>query len=499
VDPTAADDDASDVAVADFTAAENWRGVRENDTLYRRPPAHPPMESAMGGSWFSGGTEMPGSESAGAGQDDADPGTSGSSSRISFGFGDGPISPVRAPSQELPIRGKGTPPAGRKRSAPKAPPAPAARQAAPSESWPQATRRSHAESTLDPAPIGEHAAWSGGDDTGSWAGTDDTGGWSAGDNTNAGAWAAGDNTNAGSWAAADDSGARSAGDNAGSWSGVDDTGFAWPDEGAGARQVAHHEPPVDPARGPRQSRLVTAGIVLLSTVVLVGGGLAGVAYYSGSNGNVSSVLQLGAGKTEDRTVTAPLDNRTKASFELLAGTNAVHVTIGELGDDLYRISTPDDAGIRPNPVIRDDDVKLQVSPDGDGIGGEVDVVLAAKVRWALRFSGYAETQLIDVSGGQVSQIEMVAAMKRAELTLARPSGTVPLKINGSVDQLTVKSPSTSPVRIKVGGGVQSVVAGSRTLKDVAAGSTLTPKGWDTADRYDVTAGARINALTIESA
>ena len=35
------------------------------------------------------------------------------------------------------------------------------------------------------------------------------------------------------------------------------------------------------------------------------------------------------------------------------------------------------------------------------------MVLAAKVRWALRFSGYAETQLIDLSGGQVSQIEMV--------------------------------------------------------------------------------------------
>jgi hypothetical protein len=44
-----------------------------------------------------------------------------------------------------------------------------------------------------------------------------------------------------------------------------------------------------------------------------------------------------------------------------------------------------------------------------------------------------------------------------------------------------------------------VVAGSKTLKDVAAGSTLTPKGWAVTDRYDVTAGARITALTIENA
>jgi len=126
-------------------------------------------------------------------------------------------------------------------------------------------------------------------------------------------------------------------------------------------------------------------------------------------------------------------------------------------------------------------------------------VLAAKVRWQLRFSGYAEKQVIDVSGGQISGIEMVAAMKQAEVTLSRPAGTVPLKINGAVDKLVLKSPADNPVRIKVGGGAQSVVAGTKTLKDVAAGSTLTPKGWNTADRYDVTAGARITALTIENA
>ena len=247
---------------------------------------------------------------------------------------------------------------------------------------------------------------------------------------------------------------------------------------------------------PRQSRIVTMGIVVLSAIVLVLGSIAGVMYFTASD----TSLPLGNGSVAaGRTVSAPLDDRTKASFELLAGANSVRVTIGELGDDLYRISTPDDAGILPDPTIRNDDVKLQVSKDGDGTGGEIEVVLAAKVRWQLRFSGYAEKQVIDVSGGQISGIEMVAAMKQAEVTLSRPSGTVPLKINGAVDKLVLKSPADNPVRIKVGGGAQSVVAGTKTLKDVAAGSTLTPKGWATTDRYDVTAGARITALTIENA
>jgi len=255
-------------------------------------------------------------------------------------------------------------------------------------------------------------------------------------------------------------------------------------------------PPAEP-RPPRQSRGVTIGIVVLGLFVLVLGSVAGVVYFSGDDNGLSRMLQLGAGGAKSRTVSAPLDNRSTASFEMLAGATSVHVTIGELGDDLYRISTPDDAGILPDPSIRDDDVKLQVSKDGNGIGGEVEVVLAAKVRWQLRFSGYAETQVIDVSGGQVSGVEMVAGAKQVQLTLARPTGTVPLKINGAVDNLVLKSPSGNPMRIKLGGGAQTVVAGSRTLKDIAAGSTLTPKGWNTTDRYDVTAGARITALTVE--
>ncbi len=266
--------------------------------------------------------------------------------------------------------------------------------------------------------------------------------------------------------------------------------------------TAERRQPAPPARAatipdpPRQSRAVTVGIVLLSLFVLVAGGVIGVVYFTGSDDKLDSVLQLGAGDSARRVVTAPLDNRDVASFEMLAATNRVTITIGELGDDLYRISTPEDAGIMPSPEIRNDDVKLNVTKDGDGTGGEVNVVLAAKVRWALRFSGYSEEQVIDLSGGQVSGIEMVGGTRTAQITLARPSGTVPIKVNGAVEKLVVKSPTGNPVRVKVGGGAKTVVAGSRTLKDVAPGSTLTPKNWAVPNRYDMGAGAPITTLSV---
>ncbi|MFF5084359.1 hypothetical protein ACFY36_45560 [Actinoplanes sp. NPDC000266] len=397
-------------------------GLGSRDTIYRRPPARPEANEP---SWFNGSMQTEESRSL--------PPAEESPSRASFGFGDGPISPVRHPASPTS-------------------PAPVGREPEPDPiavELPIRRMGDTAERRLNISDIDLPKT-----------GFPDTSSWDAG---------------------------------------LADTGErpALRSQPTGAPRPAPSVTP--PAAPPRQSRGVTVGIVLMSLIVLVAGSIVGVVYFTGSDDDLDSVLQLGAGENGKRTAVAPLDNRTRASFELLAATNKVNVSIGELGDDLYRISTPEDAGILPSPIVRDDDVKLQVTRDGDGTGGEIDVVLAAKVNWQLRFSGYAEEQVINLSGGQISGLEMVGGMRTAQVTLSRPSGTVPIKINGAVEKLALKSPADSPVRVKVGGGAQTVVAGTRTLKDVAAGSTLTPKDWAVPNRYDVGAGAPITTLTVANA
>ncbi|GIF18910.1 hypothetical protein Ate02nite_16400 [Paractinoplanes tereljensis] len=465
------------MAVADPMATGNRRGGREGDTLYRRPPAHPPADSTTGGSWFTDGTDMP-SEA----ETDSGAASSRGSGRASFGFGDGPISPKRS----APTSG---PPASAGASSGGYEPLPSMA----SDDFSGSFEFSPTSSPTAGQPISGPPAYSPPAFSPASAVSQDDLPVRRQDSRRPAPAAVPNWPSSGSGALRGPSGAlRAPSGEIASWG-----------KDTGERRVVRHdrerEPAAEPVPAPRQSRAVTIGMIVLSAIVVLAGAVVGVVYFSGSDEKLDGVLQLGAGDPGKRTVSAPLDNRTKASFELLAGANSVKVTIGELGDDLYRISTPDDAGFLPNPTIRNDDIKLQVSKDGDGTGGEIEVVLAAKVRWALRFSGYAEKQVIDVSGGQISGLEMVAGMRTAQLTLSRPTGTVPVKINGAVDSLILKSPAANPVRIKVGGGAQTVVAGSRTLKDVAAGSTLTPKGWDVANRYDVTAGARITSLTVENA
>lgn len=260
--------------------------------------------------------------------------------------------------------------------------------------------------------------------------------------------------------------------------------------------------PVVPPQRPRQSRAVTFGMAVLGVVALAAIALTGIVYYSGPDSKIPEMLQLGngGGTTSQAAVSAPLDGRTIGSFELLAATDRVRVRIADLGTDLYRISAAEGAGIYPNAELRDDAVRLDLTRDADkATGGEIEVLLAAEVRWTLRFSGYAAERVLDLSEGRVSGIEVVGGTRRAEVTLAKATGTVPMKITGGVEELLLRAPASSPVRVKVGGGASTVTAGARTLRDVPPGSTLTPKDWQNADRYDVDAVAPITLLTVENA
>jgi hypothetical protein len=270
------------------------------------------------------------------------------------------------------------------------------------------------------------------------------------------------------------------------------------DSGAHDHTPPRGMPPVGAAQ-PGRSRAVTVATVLLSMVVLLGGAVAGVVFFSGSDKSLTSVLKLGTGETKGKTATAPLDDRATASFELVAATTKVTLKTADLGNDLYKITAADDSGVVPSPVLSEDRVQLHLTPDGEGASGNVAVTLSSKVRWSLRFIGGADEQIVDLRGGQVSAIDVVGGSRRFELSLPKPAGTVPVRLTGSIEDFSVTSPAGAPVRVKVGSGAKTVAAGDRTLRDVKPGSTLTPKDWQVKDRYDVVAAAWVTLLSVENA
>ncbi|WP_221325975.1 hypothetical protein [Actinoplanes sp. L3-i22] len=281
-------------------------------------------------------------------------------------------------------------------------------------------------------------------------------------------------------------------------------GTTWADTLDVPRSMPGQQPPAPAVRTApprrRHSRMVTAGMTVLGTIAVLVIAVTGVVYYSGPDSRINQMLNLGGGNptADPRLVTAPINGRTRAAFEMLAASDRIRVSVADIGDDLFRISTPDGSPLRPSPELTGDNVRLQLTRDGAGADGEVDVVLAARVRWTLRFSGYAAEREVSLGDGRVDGIELVGGTRRAVLALSKATATVPVKITGGIEELTLRAPAGSPIRVKVGGGATTVNAGTRTLKDVAPGSTLTPKDWKTSGRYDVETASKITLLSVEA-
>jgi hypothetical protein len=247
---------------------------------------------------------------------------------------------------------------------------------------------------------------------------------------------------------------------------------------------------------PRRSRLLLWATLATVFVVLLGG-IAAVVVFSGRSGGLASVLRGATGSDDQRSVVAPLDGRTEASFELVTGTTEVTLRSEDLGNDLYRITTAEDAGTVPRPVVDENRVQLHLTPSGGGATGAVEIVLASGVKWALRFTGGAAEQRVDLSQGKVSGVDVVGGARRIELNLPVPAGTVPVRITGAVDEFVMTAPKNIPVRVRLDSGAKTVAAGERTQRDVPPGSTFTPRNWQVADRYDVDAASRVTLFSVE--
>jgi hypothetical protein len=248
------------------------------------------------------------------------------------------------------------------------------------------------------------------------------------------------------------------------------------------------EPPggLDPARsGPRRLAVAAVLVALLLVGFLI--------VRSGDSPSSPSNATAAPGTPAP---SATADGRTEAAFDLVDGIAAVRLRTADLGADLYRVTTPPGSGVRPRVVEEDGRIQLFLDNAGDA-PGSVDIVLAQRVRWALRVGGGVNLSTIDLSGARLAAVDLAGNATRIDLTLPRPDGTLTVRMNGGVSALTVRSAQQVPVRVRVGSGAGEVVLDGQTHSGVAAGALFTPGRWaDAVDRIDLDAAAGMSALTV---
>ena len=236
------------------------------------------------------------------------------------------------------------------------------------------------------------------------------------------------------------------------------------------------------------SGLFTRGHVILTVaavVAAVAGGGTALALTTSAPSHVVSMSTAG---------------RTSAALKVTAGTPVLKVSVGKLGGTLLRVSTPDDAPVRPvlsgSRLIVLSLTGAAAAP-GQGSGYAVKVVLNSAVTWSLDLAGGTQRTEADLRGGKVGGIAVTAGSDGLDVSLPKPAGTLPFLLAGGASQFLLSLPGGVPAQVTVGGGASFVSVDDQNLTGVAGGTVLTPPGWATAtSRFDIDATSGFSRLTV---
>ncbi|WP_233513646.1 hypothetical protein [Micromonospora craterilacus] len=193
---------------------------------------------------------------------------------------------------------------------------------------------------------------------------------------------------------------------------------------------------------------------------------------------------------------APRDGRPQAAFELVDGVTRFDLRVVDLGEELYRIGSPAESGARPRPELAGDLVRLRMERTRDAPGA-VEVLLNARVSWAVRITGGATERRLDLSSARLSGLELAGGATRTELRLPPVDGAVVVRVTGGVNVFDVTVAGGRPVRVRAAAGAGAIVLYDERRDGVAAGTVLGSPGWDrSADRIFLDLVAGVNVLTV---
>ena len=198
-----------------------------------------------------------------------------------------------------------------------------------------------------------------------------------------------------------------------------------------------------------------------------------------------------------RTVSAPVRDRARAGFELVSDTAVIELRATDLGDDLYRITTPEKSSVVPRAQLGTAGVKLFLDDNGERGDAAVTVLLNADVRWSMRITGGVKAGVFDLGAAKVDEVDFAGGATRIDLTLPRPDGTLPIRLSGGVNRFEVSTDQGVPVRVRTRRGAGQVKLDGRTDDGVARGASFLSPDWaGSENRIDLDAVAGVGTLRV---
>ncbi len=185
---------------------------------------------------------------------------------------------------------------------------------------------------------------------------------------------------------------------------------------------------------------------------------------------------------------------------VVSGFYRLIVRAGEGMDELYRASFE---GPAPEVKVKDGVVTIRYPRRLWALAGKdrvADVALNAAIPWQIMTQGGAMEINAELGRLNLAELEIKGAMSMIRLELPRPSGVVPLRINGSASAISVRRPAGVPARVHLKGWASTLIFDDQTFGTVGNDAWLHSPGYTgTTPGYDIELASSVSTITITSA
>ena len=200
------------------------------------------------------------------------------------------------------------------------------------------------------------------------------------------------------------------------------------------------------------------------------------------------------------TPTTPMTTPTpgaKMELDLDSGATNITVRAAEVGSELYRVSVDPGSGQTPKVTRSGDTVHVGLLQSGSGGGAStLEVDLDSHVRWVLRLNGGAHTESVDMRGGELAELDLLAGATRCDVRLGPPRGVVRVRFTGGATEFGVHLPAGGSAQLTFEAAIPSVrIDGSQ--RTVSSAQEIAVGDVSAADRYVVDLAAGASTLTVD--
>jgi DNA-binding MarR family transcriptional regulator len=197
--------------------------------------------------------------------------------------------------------------------------------------------------------------------------------------------------------------------------------------------------------------------------------------------------------------TAPVESATKGRLVFERGASDIYVAVDPAMGDLLRArlegSTSQVRAQNGTVTVRQRRRRLP-SVGRDEHANEIQ--LNGSIPWEVEVRGGASNLAADLGELKLGSLEIKGGASQVELTLPPPSGTIPLRVLGGAEGLTVRRPKGVAARVYVSRGASGLVFDEQRHGAVGGETSLQSPDYEhAAHRYDIEVSGGVSDLTIE--